>query len=83
MIHFHMLCSMCVYYLNVFCLPFVSETKAWYDVLLYAQLKRHKGISVNVFRALLNSLQSVANLLHEKQSVVACVSKFAVILVKV
>ena len=72
--HFHMFCSMCVYYLNVFCLSFVSETKALYGVLLYVQLKRRQGISVNVFRALLNSLQSVANLLHERQSVVACVS---------
>ena len=69
-----MLRSICVYYLNVFCLSFVSETKALYGVLLYVQLKRRQGISVNVFRALLNSLQSVANLLHERQSVVACVS---------
>ena len=35
-----MLRSMCVYCLNVFCLPFVSETKALYGVLLYVQLKR-------------------------------------------
>ena len=35
-----MLRSMCVYYLNVFCLSFVSETKALYGVLLYVQLKR-------------------------------------------
>ena len=78
-----MLCSMCVYHLHVFCLSFVSETKALCGVLLYIQLKCRKGISVKVFRALLNSLESVANLLYERQSVVAFVSKFAVILVKV
>ena len=38
--HFHMLCLMRVYYLNVFCLSFVSKTKALYDVLSYVQLKR-------------------------------------------
>ena len=70
--HFHMLCLMRVYYLNVFCLSFVSKTKALYDALSYVQLKRRQGISVNVFGALLNSLQSVPNLLHERQSVVAC-----------
>ena len=78
-----MLCSMCVYYLNVSCLSFVSETKVLYDVILYVQLKRRYGISVNVFTALLNSLQSVANLVHERQSAVACVDKFPVILVKI
>ena len=70
--HFHMLCLMHVYYLNVFCLSFVSKTKALYDSLSYVQLKRRQGISVNVFGALLNFLQSVPNLLHERQSVVAC-----------
>ena len=59
----YMLCSVCVSYLNVFCLSFVSETKVLFDVFLYVQLKRSEGISVNVFRVLLNSLQSVANLL--------------------
>ena len=78
-----MLCSMCVYYINVFCLSFVSETKPLHGVLLYVQLKRRQWISVNVFRALLNSLQSVASSLNERQSVVAYVSKLAVILVKV
>ena len=53
-----MLCSMCVCYLNIFCLLFVSETKVLYDVLFYAQLKHRQRISVNVFRALLNSAVS-------------------------
>ena len=35
----YMLCSMFVYYLNVFCLSFFSETKVLYDVLLYVQLQ--------------------------------------------
>ena len=39
--HFDMLCSVCVYYLKVFCLPFVSITKALYDALVFVQLKRH------------------------------------------
>ena len=37
----------------------------------------------NAFWALLNTVQSTANLLHERQSGVGCVSKFSVILVKV
>ena len=78
----YMLCSMFVYYLNVFCLSFVSETKILYDVLLYVQLKGRQGISVNFFRTLWNYPQSVANVIHERQSVVNCGSKFAVILIK-
>ena len=31
---------MCVYYLNVFSLFFVSKTKFLYDVLSYVQLER-------------------------------------------
>ena len=74
---------MFVYHLNVFCLSSVSETKVLYNVLLYVELKLRYGISVNIFRLLLNSPQSVANLPHERQSVVVCVSKFAVILINV
>lgn len=72
---FHILCSICVYYLNLFSLFFVNETKALYDVILYVQLKPRQGISVNVFRETLNYLQSVTNLLHQRQSVVTCVTK--------
>ena len=79
----YMLCSMFVYYLNVFCLSFVSETKVIYDVLLYVQLKGRQGISVNFFRTLWNYPQSVANVIHERQSVVNCGSKFAVILIRI
>ena len=46
-------------------------------------VKRREMISVKVFGALLHSLQSVANLLHGRQSVVPCVNTFAVMLVKV
>ena len=68
---------------SCFLLVFVSENKVLYDVLLYVSLKCPQKISVNVFKALRNSSQSVANLLYERQSVVACVSILAVILVKV
>ena len=70
-----MLCSMCVCYLNIFCLLFVSETKVLYDVLFYAQLKHRQRISVNVFRALLNSAVS------SQQSVVTRDSQQSLVLV--
>ena len=79
--HFRMLFSMCIYCLFLF--VFCQWNQGLYDVFLHERLNRHYGISVKVFRALLNSLQSAANLLHERQPVITCVSKFAVTLVKV
>ena len=48
--HFHMLCSMCVYYLNVCYLFFVSGTKVLYDVLLHVQLQTFCSSSKSQFK---------------------------------